>query len=439
MNQSATANHGTEVVGIHTLGRFLYGDRDAILALASTKGLLGIGLMFVLSAALAREYDGADLLAEPRLLVLPAVASLATSFLLFCLVFDVATQRGIGNVAFGPAYLRFLGLYWMTAPLAWLYAIPVERFMTPLGATQTNLALLGLVAAWRVWLMTCVVRDLFDTSRMAAWALVLLFADVVALVAIVAMPKPIFSIMGGISHTPSEIAILDISFSVGFACVVTLPAWLIATLVVRTSRLTRWTFAISMTSVCRRPSVGLRLLALVSVAAWAFVLPKTQPQQALASRVDRNLKRGRIADALREMAAHEQGDFPARWDPPPQVGFGEAEPPILDVMEAMVDIGASDWVRKLFTEKFARTSYIGILLLWPDGSSHDQEVSRFVGVLLKLPEGPSFAARNQDRLKSALEQPGYSDARRADIQDLLDLAKTYDPEVDPKDHFNTTY
>ena len=111
-------NDFTEVCS-KTLWGFLRGEREAILEIASAKGMLGIGVLFVLSAALAREYDGADLLAEPWHLVLPLAASLTTSFLLFSLLFGVGKARGIGSVPFGRAYLRFLGAYWMTAPQAW--------------------------------------------------------------------------------------------------------------------------------------------------------------------------------------------------------------------------------------------------------------------------------------------------------------------------------
>ena len=48
-----------------------------------------------------------------------------------------------------PAYLAFVTL---TAPPALLYAIPVERFMTPSAASVTNVWFLAVVAAWRVGL-----------------------------------------------------------------------------------------------------------------------------------------------------------------------------------------------------------------------------------------------------------------------------------------------
>src|SRR5262249_38217495 len=47
---------------VGNLFRFLIGSRQAILELAADPRSLGVGLLLVISAALAREYDGSDLL-----------------------------------------------------------------------------------------------------------------------------------------------------------------------------------------------------------------------------------------------------------------------------------------------------------------------------------------------------------------------------------------
>jgi len=45
-------------MGITTLLRYLIGGREAIRQIAASRGGLWIGLLFVLSAAFARDYDG---------------------------------------------------------------------------------------------------------------------------------------------------------------------------------------------------------------------------------------------------------------------------------------------------------------------------------------------------------------------------------------------
>src|ERR1700730_9671732 len=151
---------------IGTLLRYLVGDRQAILRIASDRRAIGLGFLFVLSAAFAREYDGKDLLHEPWHLAIPLVVSLVASYLLFGLTYGVAQRKGANGPPFYSAYRMFLGLFWMTAPLAWLYAIPYERFFTSWGATVANLSTLACVALWRVALMVRVISVLMGYS---AW------------------------------------------------------------------------------------------------------------------------------------------------------------------------------------------------------------------------------------------------------------------------------
>src|SRR5262245_33154150 len=85
--------HAVEVggaMGILMLVRYLCGSRDAIQTIAGNRHAPWIGLLFVLSAGFAREYDGEDLLHEPWYVVIPVGASLVTSFLLFSLAYGIA-------------------------------------------------------------------------------------------------------------------------------------------------------------------------------------------------------------------------------------------------------------------------------------------------------------------------------------------------------------
>jgi hypothetical protein len=134
---------------IQTLVRFLFGDRDAILRISNSRYALPLGLLLVLSAGFAREYDGEDLRSEPWHLLIPLSASLALSFILYSLIEGIARCQRKRNL-FWRGYGIFLSLFWMTAPLAWLYAIPVERFLSAADSARANLWLLGIVSVWRV-------------------------------------------------------------------------------------------------------------------------------------------------------------------------------------------------------------------------------------------------------------------------------------------------
>lgn len=138
------------------------GHRHSVLAVARCPGALIVGAMFVLGAAFARHWDKAITLGN---LISPYLISLATALLVFSIV------RGTVRLGEAPmsSFPSFLGVYWMTAPLAWLYAIPVETFLSEYDATVVNLLLLLAVAAWRVALMvraTAVVLGGADSARL---------------------------------------------------------------------------------------------------------------------------------------------------------------------------------------------------------------------------------------------------------------------------------
>jgi len=217
-----------------TLGKFLIGSRGAIEQIARTPYALLVGLLFVLSAGLAREYDGEDLLHEPWHLLLPLAASLATGTLLYLLVSFVGNCRGAGNQPFFERYRVFLSLYWMTAPLAWIYAIPIERFLSPADATRANLWMLGIVALWRVLLITRVVSVLYRTRYLAALCVVMLMADVVTFTLMNVIPRPVVGLMGGIRLTESESIVANTTFQVMLFTFLLFPVWLIGAIVVAT-------------------------------------------------------------------------------------------------------------------------------------------------------------------------------------------------------------
>ncbi|MBY0229928.1 MAG: hypothetical protein K2W96_11660, partial [Gemmataceae bacterium] len=151
-------------MGLTTLLRFLVGDAVAIRRIAQDRHALWVGFAFVLSAGFAREYDGADLVAGPLWVVIPLVASLLASFVMWTFFLELAWRPTEGEAdtegvrlatraRFWSGYLSFLGLFWMTAPLAWLYAILYERFLSYEDAMDANVRTLGVVALWRVLLL----------------------------------------------------------------------------------------------------------------------------------------------------------------------------------------------------------------------------------------------------------------------------------------------
>ena len=115
-----------------------------------------------------------------------------------------------------PVWRSILAVFWMTAPLAWLYALPVETYLDAADSVRANLSLLALVSLWRVLLISRCASVLFGSSFLSAIFLVMLFADTLALVILFLTPLPVFNIMGGIPLTESERVIRGVACDVQF-------------------------------------------------------------------------------------------------------------------------------------------------------------------------------------------------------------------------------
>jgi hypothetical protein len=302
-------------MGVLTLLGFLVGDRQSILAIARSRSALWIGFIFVLSAGFAREYDDEDLLAEPWHLLLPLGASLASSLLLWLLVWSERDRER--RVPFWAGYRSFLGLFWMMAPLAWLYAIPYERFLDAEGAITANLWTLATVAAWRV---TLTVRILCVCGRVPVFpavGVVMAFSSLLAFVAVLvylASGRSAIGIMGGLREpfpgsrpAGAEEWILPI----GQLAFLSVLPWMLVAL--RNPQPFEW----PLSTHRHIPSRGLLALLAASLLVWVPILPYTQAEQRLRSRFTYELWLGRYEKAAAILNDHPREAFPPHWTPPP--------------------------------------------------------------------------------------------------------------------------
>jgi hypothetical protein len=374
---------------------------------------LWIGLLFVLSAGFAREYDGEDLLREPWRLLIPVGASLAASFLLFLVAFGRLFLRREGRPPFFATYRAFLTLFWLTAPLAWLYAIPYERFLSAGAATSANLWTLALVAAWRVALMVRVVSVLTGRGVKPSLFLVMAFADAAALTAVHFMPAPVVSVMGGVRLTESEKAISSATLLVSSLGILLAPVWGIGALTAFFTGQPAWQGPTSSTEP-RSVSRAMWILACLSLAIWLPILPWTQAEQQLRAQVERDMKAGRIAEALDVMNAHTPSDFPPHWEPPPRVGYGERTPRLFEVVNVLLAREIAPWVRTCYLDKFRRQLKDRYRLTQ---YSHD-EVTLLVHILMELPEQQEILKENPDYLDLLLLNHNLPLAERETLEAL---------------------
>lgn len=376
---------------VSTLFWYLLGSRRAILQIAADRRAVGIGFLFVLSAGLARDYDGEDLIHEPWHLLAPFGASLTTSFLLYALVFGMARAKKAPLPSFGSGYRVFLGLFWMTAPLAWLYAIPYERFLPPASATAANLWTLGIVALWRVLLMARVVSVLMDYYFWSALLIVLALADSELLVVMRFLPFPLIEVMGGIRYSEPEIFVRGVTQQLfGWSCC-SLPVWLLAGAVgVVAQKGLAWRGPLLAGADPAQSRLGIYTLAWISIAIWFFIMPFTQPEQLLRWSVERDFKKGRIAEALAKMSSHAPTDFPPHWIPPPKWGAGDVRSypdPLFAFLEAMIQDPPATWVQAIYLEKFK------YWLLTPYLEISVEEGTLIRKLLSRFPEGGTAVVR----------------------------------------------
>ena len=155
---------------------YLLGNRGAIERIAASRWGLWAGALLVASAGLARNYDHLFLLAEPEWILGPFGMSLFSAVLIWFMLWAGISFECAGKK--GPAFRTFLTLFWLTAPCAWLYAIPAERFTDLLGATQWNFAFLIIVSVWRVALIVRAATVLTGAGVGRVMAFVLLPACV---------------------------------------------------------------------------------------------------------------------------------------------------------------------------------------------------------------------------------------------------------------------
>jgi hypothetical protein len=363
-----------------------------------------LGFVFVIVAGLAREYDGEDLLHQPWHLLIPLGASLATSAVLYVLVRGIAWAHGAQDPPPLGGYLDFLGLYWLTAPLALVYAVPVERFMSAADATRANLWLLGLVALWRVVLMARVVSVLYRIGFFTAMFIVMLFGDTVAVILLSMTELPIVAIMGGIRLSESESALYSTVMLLRVLTVLSWPVWLIGAGVAVFRQQPRWEYQPAGHPPHSRVAVHVWAVAAGLVAMWAFILPRTQPEQQLRRQVERDLRGGRIREGLATMSAHEPGDFPPHWDPPPRVAYRQTTPDITEVMEHLDVLPAKPWVRAIYVEKYGNGLRGEDYYMGAFSELSPEQLARQLDLIERMPERTLLVRDLQEILQRMVDE-----------------------------------
>ncbi len=160
-----TGGYLSEEISLKDYGLFLVGQKEAIRKVCSAKQLLEIGGFMVVSAGIARtawlEVTAGGFLFN---LFTPFLASIVSASILYAFIVSASRRRwGNGSSRTIP-FRSYLGIYWLTAPLAWFYGFPAEPLWGAKGAFTANMVLLLIVALWRVALIMRIL------SVMGGWS-----------------------------------------------------------------------------------------------------------------------------------------------------------------------------------------------------------------------------------------------------------------------------
>jgi hypothetical protein len=396
---------------------YLFGQRRAILELATWRQGIWAGLILVVLTGVARNYDQEFILENPLKWLLGSLLfSIVSGSWLYVVLYGWFARREMkyaeaGKPDFWSGWRLFMGLFWLTAPVAWLFAIPVERFFDSLTAAKLNLALLAVVSLWRVLLMARVMQVVTAVSFWLALVWVLLASAVEVCVVFFfggGFAKAIMSAMGGLRNSPEEDLLFSAMSTVFGVAFWTCPVALIVALLWRARQpLSR--FAEPQPAPLPRGS-----LALLAVF-WAAVAILPQRELAHSSEVEHLIAEGKPRAALDYLAAHQPSDFaPARALPPKpyEYEFFEelpacigavqpADPPwvrahLLRRLDLMVSHYGPRWMRRNPQALYPREQQIkhvedGIQWLGPDAAGL---IQLFDG-LDKIPEGRAWLRTNE--------------------------------------------
>jgi hypothetical protein len=289
---------------------YLFGYRGAIERVAAARFAWLIGALLVLTAGIARNYDHLDLLREPEWFIGPFAASMVSVGFIFIWLYGTLNLRKVGG--FWRQFGTFLVLAWLTAPCAWLYAIPIEAMTDIVTATKWNIAFLAIVAFWRVAIIVRAVSVLTGVRWFRALPLVLAPAAIEAMIGSFFEGLSLVGIMGGIRLPPETQLLVQ---AAGFTSVVSF--WLmiiciIASFIVR---------GVANQSLYRNTSAASKSVFSLSVLiliAWSILAMIIRPQIANRYHLKELIEAHNYEGAIAFASGKTREDFPRHHYLPPE-------------------------------------------------------------------------------------------------------------------------
>jgi hypothetical protein len=399
-----------------TIFRFQFGTAAAIRAVAENRNSIFVGIILVLLTAIARNYDQMHFTESAMWLAGPLVFSLFSGTFLFGILYLVFIRRHLADraaVSFWRQWIGFMGLFWMTAPVAWLYAIPSERLFDPYAATVANLVLLSIVSIWRVLLMSRVVSVLQELPffRALGWVALPALLEVVLVIFVGGLFSPTFSQkilagMGGMRNSPEENLLLAALGNVLLGAAILL---VLLVMVLGAKR-----FDGTVKSFPAQSARSIPYLALVTLAAvWIAIAIPPQREQSRFLTHARFIKNKEYRRSLDYLGTRTPDDFPPsrRLEPNPYEYRAWKQ---LPKIVAELRPNEPQWVKDLYL------GYVETLFTHRMLSGDAVDWAKMLENVARLPEGKEWGERNRAELSSdqfeslRSETTGVADQKRLD-------------------------
>ncbi len=369
---------------------FLFGVAPSIRRVLRCPSSLFLALALVATAAIAREYDAVSWLHRPQELLGPFVASLVFGSILF--VFVLACLGSIGRKSRSVVrdYRLFMTGYWMTAPLAWLYAMPIETMTDEVTAIRFNLTMLSIVSIWRMLLFTRVVAIQFGIPMLAVLPWIVTPCMVIAFVSLLSRMLSMVSIMGGIRLTQTQRILSDYQGGVAATCFYGIIPMLLYGLVAIPLVRSGWgrKHQIGKSSVMLDRRVwGWPIFAAIVLLAGAS---QFQPKLYRAAEIDELLRADNVVEAIETMQQLGENALPRVWDPPPKFPDRDSQRPLISVLTSAITKTECD--RWIFDRLLAQADEIALRQAdWFQGTSNLSYLQR------------AFANSSLEQIEQALE------------------------------------
>jgi len=374
--------------------RFQLGQSEAIEAVAGNRTSLFTGLVLVLLTAIPRNYDQTYFLESPFWLAGPLIFSFFSGSFLFLILYYGFIRRHLEarKIISNKAQWRcFMSLFWMTAPIAWLYAIPVERFLGSYQAAEANLTLLALVSLWRVLLMARIISVMQKIKfvRALGWVLVPACLEVLLVVVLGAifsgdLGRQIMADMSGMRNAPEKILLAAAQNDVSMAAALLLPVVLI---LLRVFRIRETVRPFPEASPGRFPARTLCVLA----AIWIAIAIPAQLEQYRFVTHAKLIETGQYRQSVDYLSHYTRKDFPAsrRIEPDPyDYQVWKELPEIMAVLQP----SDPEWIRRLYLEHME----VMFSHRWLDCGP--AALVQMFAALERLPGGKDWIERNRSEL-----------------------------------------